>query len=1316
MILSKHIDNELIYPNNQSLIGASGHELQNKGITIKSLYYKNKRFDQLFYVLDKLPNDLDTILGMDFLQSTNASIKMQRGKLDLELDSNVNKKQQQLNIYKISKLSTAYKSNPETTREELDKIVRKEKSEVKDSGAATKTAGSKQDDSDESRLAQSKDRKGSEEKRVLQQSNINDNTMKLNVFVINEKIKDHRADFLKAISKNTIPPKSSKILEVKCDIKKERTVLIEQVKDSGILLEQTVDTIKNNGKTNIWIVNSSEEVLHIEKNKILALATPLTQDKILSENTLIKNEQCCNDEPTGNTGETRDDLFPIIKERTKEERISILNKWVTNQKYTGDTGIFLTNLIRQYSNTFHVDGDEHESVPNYEYKIEIKDENARIKSKSYPIPQNAEKEVHRQINELLRVGIISKHMSDHVNPLVVVKSKNKVRLVLDLRETNKLIKDTVFEMPDLRDSLSKLGNKNIFTTLDLKQAFLSIKLSPESRKYTAFCVRNLGTFCYNRLPFGLRSSPRVFFQHIIKVIEQVNDPDILFYIDDIIISSTTRERHERSIKRLFDVLKEHRLKVNIEKSCWFTKKVKFLGHEVSTSGIRPDSGKIELMDKIKRPSSVKQVRSFLGLANFFRNFIPELSRISEPLTELTRGNIPKKFIWSEEAEVGFLEIKKRLKSNLKLKYPDFKKEFFLQTDASNYASGGLLYQLDEFGQIQPTAFLSKSFSKSERNFSTYEKEMLAVLHGLRQVRHLILFSKVNLATDHKPIIYLMKSSKKSMSARNVRWIVELGEYNLSLSHISGEKNNIADFLSRLKDEFETTTEGNTAVNTIFKDLHEYVEPGNKAGQSIQYINTIINKNIPENKPTGLPEMDSQQTNNRQQIKGTFHLLDEDEILDLKQKQNECTKLKKIIMKLQTNGSNGDKSILDHQKKYLFYNGLLYSKVNARLLLMLPDSSWENNIIEKLHRGPLGGHIGPEKVRRKLIKHFWMNKMTEKIKAYVDNCMECNRAKPKREKKTTLGSLEEVTEPFQRVHIDLIGGLNKTRRQNSWILIIVDAFSRFAYLKAIKSKTAIDVARALMEVFLNGKFPSEIFTDFGKEFMNNVLKEITTVSGIKHSTSIPMNPMSNSIAEKQVQFVSNMLRALHLENEQDWDDLLNLISFSYNGSYHKALNNTPAYVMYGIDSTITPLSYDINKINDISTSSSGNLRLRVLKMQEIWKNVQQWSRRYKEDYTKFYNLKTKKRPAEIGDIVFTENKSIHETAGKLQEKFVGPYRVTEKLSPTTYMIKDIYSNQTLKRHRNQLKILKLSLEDIKKVEDKKPTNKYNLRSRNLENIN
>ena len=1312
------MDNEPIYPNNQDLIGASGHKLQNKGVAIKSLYYKNKRFDQVFYILDKLPNDLDAILGMDFLQSTNTQIKIQRGRIELEIDSNISRNQHQLNIYKISKL-TANKNAKNKTKTEtatkqtinkISKLTTNKNAKNKTETATKRTQANNDHDNVLTDTGQ---------KQVLQQTAESSTKEKLSVFVVNENTTES-TEYLRTISKTTIPPKSSKMIEVKCDNKKDRTVLIEQCKETKVTLEQTVDVIRNNGKTNIIILNSTEEVLYIEKNEKVGTATPLTEDNVLSENTLIKNaHNFNNNEYTRNTEETRDDLFPLINERTSEERISILNKWVTNQKYTGETGIFLTNLIKTYGDTFHVDGDKHDPVPGYEYEIELKDKNARIKSKSYPIPQNAETEVHRQINELLRVGIISKHMSDHVNPLVVVKSKNKVRLVLDLRETNKLIKDAVFEMPDLRDSLSKLGNKSIFTTLDLKQAFLSIKLNPDSRKYTAFCVRNMGTFAYNRLPFGLKSSPRIFFQHIIKVIQQVNDPDILFYIDDIIISSTSRENHEKSIKKLFDVLKEHCLKVNIEKSCWFTKKVKFLGHEVSTSGIRPDSGKIELMEKIKRPASIKQVRSFLGLANFFRNFIPELSRISEPLTDLTRGTKQKKFIWSEKAEESFLEVKRRLKSNLKLRYPDFKKDFHLQTDASDYASGGILYQLDEFGQVQPTAFLSKSFSKSERNFSTYEKEMLAVLHGLRQVRHLVLFSRVNISTDHKPLIYLMKSSKRSMSSRNVRWIVELGEYNLTLSHISGEKNNIADFLSRLKEDLETVEVESTGINAVFKNLHEYNASSKKSGKSLHYINAIINNKINQDETAvavELPEKNQQNTDEQPENSGVFQLLDENEISDLKQKQEKNEKLKAIIDKLQTRKNPECKNTTNELNKYFLCDGLLYSKVNTRFVIILPNSEWETKIIKITHSGALGCHIGPEKVRRKMLKHFWMNKMTEKIKTYVDNCMECNKAKPRREKKAALGSLEEVTEPFQRVHIDLIGGLGTTRKQNNWILVIVDAFSRFAYLKAIKSKTASDVARTLMEVFFNGVFPAEIFTDFGKEFRNNVLEEITKVSGIKHSTSIPLNPMSNSLVEKPIQFVSNMLRALNLEKEQAWDDLLNLVGFSYNTSYHKALNNTPAYVMFGIEGSINPLSYDINKINDSSTSSSESLRLRTRKMQEIWKKVQDWNSKYKEKYTKFYNLKTRKRPAEIGDIVFTENKTIHETAGKLQEKFVGPYRVTEKLSPTTYVIKDLYSSQTLKRHRNQLKILKLKEEDIEKEEEKEPIINYNLRSRKIADKN
>ena len=879
LILNKYIDNEEIVPNSQSLIGASGHELQNKGITIKTLFYNNKRFDQLFYVLDNLPNKVDCILGMDFLQSTKATIYIQRGKLKLELESNINREQRLLNTYKLNKL----KSKTEFT-----------------STKTTKTSEATRTRNFEGRTGESNMRLTKTNAQADKEPKQDD---KLKVFFVNENGKSN-TELLRTISKVMIPPKSSKIIEAKCNNKKDRLVIIEKNAASNIEIEHTVNMISNNGKSCVFILNESEEVLHLDKNTIIAQATTLNET--LTENTLL-NKNIQDSELSGDTGETRDDLFPLINEKSNEERITILNKWVSEQRYSGETGEFLANLIKKYSKTFHVEGDGHSPVPNYEYDIELKDKNARIKSKSYPIPHNAEGEVHRQVNELLRIGIISKHVSDHVNPLVVVKSKNKVRLVLDLRETNKLIKDAVFEMPDLRDALARLGNKTMFTTLDLKQAFLSIKLGEESRKYTAFCVRNLGTYCYNRLPFGLKTSPRIFFQHMIKVIQEVNDPDVLFYIDDIIISSKTKESHEKSIKRLFDVLEKHCLKVNIEKSCWFAKKVKFLGHEITTNGMRPDPGKIELTDKIKRPASVKQVRSFLGLANFFRNFIPDLSTISDPMTDLTRKKQEKKFVWTEKAEESFIEIKKRLKANLKLKYPDFGKKFYLQTDASDIGSGGLLYQLDDFGQVQPNAFLSKSFSKAERNFSTYEKEMLAVLHGLRQVRHLVLFSEISLLTDHKPIIYLMKSTKKSMSSRNIRWIIELGEYNLSLNHIKGTENNIADFLSRLKEEFETPAKECVGMNAVFNGLHEYNKASRKSGTNVEYIKSIINDQVTSDETTAKIELPETGTTDRnvktltiQQNCNNFHLLDDKEINDLIEKQRLNEKLNKIINELEKN--------------------------------------------------------------------------------------------------------------------------------------------------------------------------------------------------------------------------------------------------------------------------------------------------------------------------------------------------------------------------------------------------------------------------------
>lgn len=403
-------------------------------------------------------------------------------------------------------------------------------------------------------------------------------------------------------------------------------------------------------------------------------------------------------------------------------------------------------------------------------------------------------EIETQVKDLLEQGLIQPSTSPYGAPVLLVKKKDgTMRMCIDYRALNNITVKNAYPLPRIDDLLDKIQGAKFFSSLDLLSGYHQLALQPTDIPKTAFKT-HVGLYEYRVLSFGLTNAPSVFQSVMNKVFS--NHPNmlnkfVLVYMDDILILSKTKEEHLQHLQQVFSVLQAEGLSVKLKKCQFFRDELKFLGHIISGDGIKPDPDKVAAVDNWPLPHTQTELKGFLGLTNYFRRFIRNYSSIAAPLTRLTSKAAGKTVILDAEATAAFYRLKELLKSTETLAIPDFTKPFRLVTDASQIGMGGVLTQLG-----RPVAYESRKFSTAEMNYSTTDRELLAVVHCLKKWKIYMLHNPDNeIVTDHKPNTSVQTKSTEHLSPRQIRWIEFLQQFPCKWIYEQGE-GNIADPLSR----------------------------------------------------------------------------------------------------------------------------------------------------------------------------------------------------------------------------------------------------------------------------------------------------------------------------------------------------------------------------------------------------------------------------------------------------------------------------------------------------------------------------------------
>ena len=459
------------------------------------------------------------------------------------------------------------------------------------------------------------------------------------------------------------------------------------------------------------------------------------------------------------------------------------------------------------------------STTLYEHRIDLRRDYTPINIMPYRASPERTKIMEDMLKEQEAQGVIERceGYTEWASPAFLVEKprdengNRQYRLVVDFRHLNSQIKDQARSFPRADDTIQAIGQLRgqYFSKLDAYSGFFQIPLRPKDRHLTAFTTPGR-KWHYRVMPMGLKTSPKAFHSVIETALRSVKS--CLPYVDDLVVASPTWDDHLDDLKNVFNAFRKANIKFKTSKCSFGYKSIPFLGFIVSADGIRPNPEKADIISKYPVPKSLKQLRSFCGLANYYRTFIPNYSAIMIPLYKLIR---PKtKFRWNTEAQTAFDRIKKSITSDVLIHYPDFLRPFVLSADASDYAIGACLSQNDKNNNLRPVSFVGRKLRDAELNYSTTDRELLALKFALEKFEHFIIGRRFLILTDHAALLAIQ--SKVNLTGRMARWLDSFSKFDFEIRHVKGKMNIVPDALSRMPyDDVKTAP---TVSNTFTKSV------------------------------------------------------------------------------------------------------------------------------------------------------------------------------------------------------------------------------------------------------------------------------------------------------------------------------------------------------------------------------------------------------------------------------------------------------------------------------------------------------------------
>ena len=942
--------------------------------------------------------------------------------------------------------------------------------------------------------------------------------------------------------------------------------------------------------------------------------------------------------------------------RTKFISDDVIEAMVGRSCFNGEYRDELRKILSKHREIFSC-GDC--DVGEYQYgKAKFKFKTGREDPVYVPVrrvPMELRSWLSKRLDEMEESGIIQKcDGSPYNSPLFLVKKQSgKWREVNDFRALNERLEDNHFPLPHLRDLLDQLHGSKYFSSIDLRSGYFNIVLEEESRQCTAFNA-NGQTYEYLRLPQGIKIAPMIFQREMMKVAGDLLGQSCLVFMDDMLCFNKDIGSALQTIDMVLERFGKAGFLLNGEKCQFGVKTIKYLGFQISEKGWVPTEDKVKTITQLAVPTTVTELKSFLGGMNFFANSIPNLHAILKPL-HLLAGNRKVNLEMTKEGLDAFNYAKDLLAKATTVAFFSSEPEdtLFLTTDASRTGWGVMLSQFQKSkGREVPLAFGSGAFGGAQMNWPIYEKELFSFVSGLR-INQVYLYMRNfvwrtdNKALSHFQKISVVRNTATKIAPKVVRWLDFIGDFSFSIEHFAGTNPvmRMADFLSR--QDFGK-------INVMKRKIDNWFNVWMTSGIAEADLVEAQNDDIDLVNLTGIHENLSRPEVNLEIIRG-----------------------------IRTCSFRGGEK-----------------------LIIIPESL-VTQFLEYVHGL---NHRGVNQMLNEIYGRFYISSCKERVKDFVWHCTRCREFKPEKQGLSKPVRQSVAFAPWSHVHMDLSGPFPKSWQGNKYILAVVCNLTRWCALRAIPSKHAESVAVGLRSVFCEYGPCTSLLSDNGKEFDNQDLRKLLMSMGVHLQQSTPYRPQSNGIVERLNQKIKSLLR-LHGAEDVTWEDGLGEIQLAINLEFNRSIGTSPYYAFHGW--TLENLSFIKNDIQEeVATVDDSKIWIKNHRLKMTRALADQVTRDYKskeERYFKacedFGNNNAGRRRSffiDVGSTVLVKTPQPVGVCGKLFSSWKGYFKVVRSFvdNPNVYLVCHEDDSKRMKLvHRDRIRVVDIpgKIEDMSEEE-------------------
>ena len=930
---------------------------------------------------------------------------------------------------------------------------------------------------------------------------------------------------------------------------------------------------------------------------------------------------------------------------------SLIQKMVSgvHPDVSDDDKIRLEALLTQFSDVLSKDEYDMGLTDQVEHEIDTGQERP-VRQQLRKTPMAYHQVVDAHIQMMIKQGLIEPSKGEWASNIVLVLKKDKTfRFCIDYRKLNASTRKDVFPLPRIDASLDALGGASWFSTLDFRSGYFQVPLSPKDAHKTAFISRS-GSYQWKVLPMGLCNSAFTFQRLMNMVLAGLTYTSCLVYLDDIIVMSNTLDEHLNRLNEVFLRIRAAKLKLRPDKCKLLQREVTFLGHVVSANGIAMDANKLAVMRDWPTPQCLREVRAFVGLCAYYRRYVKDFSVLARPLHLLTHHGV--RFVWTPECQEAFDTLKEKLTSAPIIALPREEGEFRLDTDASNWAIGAVLSQVQD-GEERVIAYGSRMLSSTEARYCTTRRELLAVVYFAKYYRQYLLGRRFLVRTDHAALQWLQRTPDPI--GQQACWLEQLASFDFFIVHRPGVKHGNADGLSRNPCRQCGWSDENCEIADVAPIATEDgFDWSSDAWRTYQAKDTEISefvdlfKQFPDRKPTWA------------ELEG----------------YSEFTKIMWTMW-----------------SEFVIRSDVLYRVTTdwspqTTLECLVVPYAIRREFIRAVHEGMTGGHGGISRTRDQVRRRGYWPGWTKTVELFVKACPQC--ARYHRGKAPKQGPLKPMiaSYPFETISVDVTGPHPRSSNGYVYILTIVDHFSKFAFAHPMRNQEVSTVAKILLDhvICLVGA-PARILTDQGSNFESQLFRELCQAMGIAKVRTSPYKASTNGCVERFHLTLNAMLAKCVKENQRDWDAHLQPVMAAYRASRHASNSMTPNCVIFGRENVmpadlimcdVHALPAHLNSASDFVSDNQDRFRAAYQMVRDQLKVVASKRKSY-------YDMTVRARLLQEGDLVwyFYPRQYVNRSR-KWGFSYVGPYRITKKLSDSTYVIKKVPNGREFVTHIDKLK--------------------------------